>query len=79
MYFSGEFSVCFPGFFGYINVSGISSFFLFFGCPVGCLRNGGEDDEVAAMAASGDEEVRGEDGGEEAGGLRSGEGECRWS
>jgi hypothetical protein len=38
------------------------------------LRNGGEDDEVAAVAASGVEEVRGEAGRQEAGGGRSGAG-----
>jgi hypothetical protein len=41
---------------------------------VGWLGNGGEDDEVAAMAASGVEEVRGEARREEAGGGRSGAG-----
>lgn len=39
-------------------------------------KNGGEDDEVAAMAASSNEEIRGEACGEEAGRLGSGEGEC---
>lgn len=43
------------------------------------IRNGGEDDEVATLAAAADEEVRGKAGGAAAGGLRSGAGGLRWS
>lgn len=61
-----------------------TSFFFFFkgfevflGFGFGfCLRNGGEDDEMAAVAASCDEEVRGETGSTRDGGLGSGAGRC---